>query len=424
MPATSTPGVVVVAQRRHGQPVAGEHERHVRRVRPMATVGVVVGRSRQRVVARAERQRDALARPARSSDDCRGRRSARLQLERLEPGPVVAARLQAGVLELPARCSRRRARARASRCRALSARPTTRNLMCASSASGSMSGARAAATRRRGATRDGEDELAHRSILRGRAEGASVPRCARCRCWCRLRSDAGTWIRHRGRSRAGRARGCSGSAPARGRCRLVDSRHGSAPTRSRTPNSPPSTVSTLNARRDDVTSASATRAAARPSAYGPGGHRRAARASRRVELHLRQHALERVTADRRFAPGHDEARARRSAEHGEGHLRGRAARLHRDDRRDRGGQRFRRRADERARARSLLRARPPAAARPARRRRRRSARRRRNAVESRSSSPGLRRPATRPPAGRRESAMTHTAQPVTRVRSSVPSTRV
>ena len=49
-----------------------------------------------------------------------------------------------------------------------------------------------------------------------------------------------------------------------------------------TPNSPPRTVSTLIARRDEVTRASAILAAARPSVCGPGGQRRARRLSRRL----------------------------------------------------------------------------------------------------------------------------------------------
>jgi hypothetical protein len=82
-------------------------------------------------------------------------------------------------------------------------------------------------------------------------------------------------------------------------------------------------------RRDDESSAPATRAAARPS----------------VQLHLRQHALEGQSADRRLTPRDDEAAGRRS-EHGEPDFRRRARGLHRDDRRHRRGERFGRRADE------------------------------------------------------------------------------
>ena len=49
------------------------------------------------------------------------------------------------------------------------------------------------------------------------------------------------------------------------------------------------------------------------------------------ELNLRQHALERMTTDRRLAPGDDEP-ARRCTKHGESDLRRRALRFHRHHR--------------------------------------------------------------------------------------------
>ena len=62
----------------------------------------------------------------------------------------------------------------------------------------------------------------------------------------------------------------------------------------------------------------------------PGGHR-CARGLDARQLDLRQHALEGVAADRRFAPGHDEPAGRR-AEHGESDLGWRTARFHRHHR--------------------------------------------------------------------------------------------
>ena len=92
----------------------------------------------------------------------------------------------------------------------------------------------------------------------------------------------------------------------------ADSSAGSTPTLPRTPNSPSSIVKHTERAAEVVTSASATRAAASPSACGPGGHRCATRSLDTRELDLRQHALERVTANRCFAPGDDEAAGRRA----------------------------------------------------------------------------------------------------------------
>ena len=121
------------------EPVAGEHERQAIRASPKASG--VVARGGERVVARAERE-------TRSSGRAYSNRQACCPCPTVRPAlssngwnqRARAARLQPGGLELLARCSRRLARAPRCRCRDPSDRRTTRNLMCSSSASGSISG--------------------------------------------------------------------------------------------------------------------------------------------------------------------------------------------------------------------------------------------------------------------------------------------
>ena len=111
----------------------------------------------------------------------------------------------------------------------------------------------------------------------------------------------------------------------------VDSSAGRTPTLPRAPNSPPSTVRTLKVLRDVVTSASADSCRSQPKCVRTRRPQMRHTSLDARELNLRQHALERMTTDRRLAPGDDEP-ARRCTEQRESDLRRRALRFERHHR--------------------------------------------------------------------------------------------